>query len=74
MGGLSPCRSEGTARVDVIGIRCYSSDDLANWEDEGGCIMPMLESATRHFEHSTRSTMPHFKRINALRCYISGRA
>ena len=30
-----PCRIEGAARVDVIGIRCYSSDDLANWDNEG---------------------------------------
>ncbi|CAL8468327.1 g7867 [Coccomyxa elongata] len=26
---------DSTARVDVIGVRCYSSTDLSNWQDEG---------------------------------------
>jgi hypothetical protein len=29
------CSGGGYERVDVIGVRCYSSTDLANWQDEG---------------------------------------
>lgn len=34
----SPCclRRYTTQRVDVVGVRCYSSVDLEHWKDEGG--------------------------------------
>ncbi len=35
LSGMAACRGDSTARVDVIGVRCYSSTDLSNWQDEG---------------------------------------
>lgn len=35
-------RGDSAARVDVIGVRCYSSTDLANWRDEGLSSSPRL--------------------------------
>ncbi|KAK8923740.1 hypothetical protein KSP39_PZI019689 [Platanthera zijinensis] len=41
---------KGTARVDVIGVNCYSSKDLWTWKNEG-VVLPGVESNFTHDLH-----------------------
>lgn len=36
---------DGVARVDVIGIACYSSSDLLHWQNEGLALSAVLDNA-----------------------------
>lgn len=43
---------KGAARVDVIGVNCYSSKDLWTWKNEG-VVLPGVESNATHDLHQS---------------------
>lgn len=47
-------KTDGKSRIWTWGIRCYSSEDLYNWKDEGLIIQPELDDKTSHLHPNHR--------------------
>lgn len=46
-------KSWGGTRVDLEGVRCYSSSDLMNWTDEG-IVLPAVKNDPSHDLHTSK--------------------
>ena len=52
-GGATFKNERGVARVDIIGVSCYSSQDLQNWKYEG-LALPAVQDNPAHDLHPSK--------------------
>ncbi|HWH72373.1 MAG TPA: glycoside hydrolase family 43 protein [Candidatus Sulfotelmatobacter sp.] len=46
-------RSWGGTRVELVGVSCYSSKDLYNWQNEGN-VLPAVQDDVQHALHKSK--------------------